>query len=296
MKSLWSPDSRIWRGGLCYARLGRSESLICLALLRLLIWLEWPGTLTSGFSGVLEVTVEGDPQRQRVSDEEGVPEEVGEAVGCQAPSPSLSLVMGSSSATIKASTCSRVSDRSRLPRFLFAQTVAIWKGPRHSPFESPFKGGPQDCHTKTRQERPRSRTSRDRALPSQVPQEKEGTRPAVLPLPPGTPKTPILSQKTFTDLQLNPRVPPGERPGPAPTERCLPERARRRRKGSAMPKHHFPRTSKTPMLKSKMPPTEQKGNGTAEASAFPVHSREGVTRASRDRALPPWPLQASRLG
>ncbi|KAE8278159.1 hypothetical protein D5F01_LYC23747 [Larimichthys crocea] len=140
------------------------------------------------------------------------------------------------------------------------------------------------------------RTSRDRALPSQVPQEKEGTRPAVLPLPPGTPKTPILSQKTFTGLQLNPRVPPGERPGPAPTERCLPERARRRRKGSAMPKHHFPRTSKTPMLKSKMPPTEQKGNGTAEASAFPVHSREGVTRASRDRALPPWPLQASRLG
>ncbi|KAE8299085.1 hypothetical protein D5F01_LYC01474 [Larimichthys crocea] len=138
------------------------------------------------------------------------------------------------------------------------------------------------------------RTSRDRALPSQVPQEKEGTRPAVLPLPPGTPKTPILSQKTC--LQLNPRVPPGERPGPAPTERCLPERARRRRKGSAMPKHHFPRTSKTPMLKSKMPPTEQKGNGTAEASAFPVHSREGVTRASRDRALPPWPLQASRLG
>ncbi|KAE8277385.1 hypothetical protein D5F01_LYC24691 [Larimichthys crocea] len=156
--------------------------------------------------------------------------------------------------------------------------------------------GPQDCRTKTRQECPRSRTSRDRALPSQVPQEKEGTRPAVLPLPPGTPKTPILSQKTCTDLQLNPRVPPGERPGPAPTERCLPERARRRRKGSAMPKHHFPRTSKTPMLKSKMPPTEQKGNGTAEASAFPVHSREGVTRASRDRALPPWPLQASRLG
>ncbi|KAE8299084.1 hypothetical protein D5F01_LYC01473 [Larimichthys crocea] len=98
-------------------------------------------------------------------------------------------------------------------------------------------------------------TSRDRALPSQVPQEKEGTRPAVLPLPPGTPKTPILSQKAF--LQLNPRVPPGERPGPAPTERCLPERAQRRRKGSAMPKHHLPRTSKTPMLKSKMPPTEQ---------------------------------------
>ncbi|KAE8290461.1 Inositol monophosphatase 1 [Larimichthys crocea] len=117
-------------------------------------------SLTSGFSGVLEVTVEGDPQRQRVSDEEGVPESSwlcprGSVSGLSGPEPvvergrgggglsgplsfSLSIV-GSSSATIKASTCSRVSDRSRLPRFLFAQTVAIWKGPRHSPFESPFK-------------------------------------------------------------------------------------------------------------------------------------------------------------
>ncbi|TMS21398.1 Sec1 family domain-containing protein 1 [Larimichthys crocea] len=31
-----------------------------------------------------------------------------------------------------------------------------------------------------------------------------------------------------------------------------------------MPKHHFPRTSKTPMLKSKMPPTEQKAINRAD--------------------------------
>ncbi|KAE8277564.1 hypothetical protein D5F01_LYC24463 [Larimichthys crocea] len=132
----------------------------------------------------------------------------------------------------------------------------------------------------------------ERCLPKYPRRRKEPGQPCEHG-PPEPPRLPYYPKKHFPSESESLR---GKRPGPATTERCLPERARRRRKGSAMPKHHLPRTSKTPMLKSKMPPTEQTGNGTAEASAFPVHSRDGVTRASGDRALPPWPLQASRLG
>ncbi|KAE8295703.1 hypothetical protein D5F01_LYC06638 [Larimichthys crocea] len=187
--------------GCAMARLGRSESLICVALLRLLILagVAWVGGVISGLFGggsrlssderhVMEsdmwatagfdgAAVSADP----VANVESVGAAGGSSPGDHPPvstvivavstrlgvralsgtrtsggeragvsggrgggglsgplSFSLSVV-GSSSATIKASTCSRVSDRSCLPRFLFAQTVAIWKGPRHSPFESPFK-------------------------------------------------------------------------------------------------------------------------------------------------------------
>ncbi|KAE8299083.1 hypothetical protein D5F01_LYC01472 [Larimichthys crocea] len=152
----------------------------------------------------------------------------------------------------------------------------------HPPFCTPgvgYRDGPQDCHTKTRQERPRSSPFKGRSDQSQPRQSAASLAP---------PSIPTWLSYTRESLRGNVQ----DRPRLSVASPNAPREGGRVQQCRSITSP----TSKTPMLKSKMPPTEQKGNGTAEASAFPVHSREGVTRASRDRALPPWPLQASRLG